>query len=227
VTRVAAIITAAGSGTRMGTRKQFLELAPGERILDRVVTTCRAVASWVAIVVPPGSGWDGQPVDAVVAGGASRLESVSAGVAAVPDDIDVVVVHSASHPFASVDLVRRLIAAIEAGADGAVPFLAAVDVIKRRDGDGTLTTVGRQGLGSAQAPMAYARPSLDRALAAVSGAAVVEESAAVEGIGGKVVAVAGESTNLHVTDPTSLAVVRALAGLDLSGLPDLPGPSIG
>jgi 2-C-methyl-D-erythritol 4-phosphate cytidylyltransferase len=211
VTIVAAIITAAGSGTRLGAPKQFLELTPGERIIDRVVATGRAVADWVGLVVPPGVAWEGSAVDAVIEGGATRFESVAAGVAAVPPDVDVVVVHSASHPLASVELVRRLIGAVEAGADGAVPFLPAVDVIKRHNDDGTLTTIGREGLGEAQAPMVYARPSLDRALAEIGTA--VEESAAVEAVGGKVVAVEGELTNLHVTDRWSLEVLRHLAVL--------------
>lgn len=198
----------------MGARKQFLELTPGERIIDRVVATCRASASWVGVVVPADAGWDGAPVDAVVAGGADRLASVANGLAAVPPEAEVVVVHSASHPLASTDLIDRLVAAVAAGVDGAVPVLAAVDVIKRRNDDGTLTNVGREGLGSAQAPMAWSRPVLDRAIEALasSGGTAVEESAAVEAIGGRVVAVDGELTNLHVTDPVSLAVVRRLAG---------------
>lgn len=214
---VAAVITAAGSGTRMGQPKQFLELCPGERLIDRVVATCRSTCSWVGVVVPPGSEWSGPSVDAVVDGGADRLASLSAGLAAVPEQYEVVVVHSASHPLASADLVTRLIGAIDRGADGAVPLLDAVDVIKRRQPDGTLVTVGREGLGTAQAPMAWARRSLDRAMAAQATIAVgaegraVEESAAVEAVGGTVVAVDGELANLHVTDPASLEVVRALA----------------
>ncbi len=216
----ASVITAAGSGTRMGARKQFLELAPGERIIDRVAATCRSTTSWVGLVVPPGSGWDGDPVDAVVDGGADRLASLAAGLAAVPPEAEIVVVHSASHPLASVELVERLVRAVEGGADGAVPWLAAVDVVKRRHDDGTLTTVGRDGLGTAQAPMAWSRATLDRALAAVAAGPdddravavpIVEESAAVEAVGGRVVAVDGELTNLHVTDPASLEVIRRLA----------------
>lgn len=214
MTTIAAIITAAGSGTRMGARKQYLELTPGERIIDRVVATCRASASWVGVVVPAGADWDGAPVDAVVEGGADRLASVANGLAAVPAGVEVVVVHSASHPLASTDLIDRLVAAVTGGADGAVPVLAAVDVIKRRNDDGTLTTVGREGLGSAQAPMAWSRPVLDRAIAALArtGGTAIEESAAVEAVGGRVVSVDGELANLHVTDPTSLEVVRRLAG---------------
>jgi len=214
---VAAVITAAGASTRMGEPKQFLELVPGERIIDRVVATCRARCSWVGVVVPAGTTWSGPEVDAVIEGGADRLASLTAGVAAVPPEAEVVVVHSASHPLASVDLVDRLIAAVVDGVDGVVPFLEAVDVIKRRDKDGTLATVGREGFGSAQAPMAWSRATLDRALAAQAELALdapsraVEESAAVEAVGGRVIAVDGELVNIHVTDPASLAVVRAQA----------------
>lgn len=214
---VAAVITAAGASTRMGQPKQFLELVPGVRLIDRVVATCRSRCAWVGVVVPAGTTWSGPEVDAVIEGGADRLASLAAGVAAVPPGTEVVVVHSASHPLASVDLVDRLLAAVADGADGAVPFLEAVDVIKRRGPDGALHTVGRDGYGSAQAPMAWSRATLDRAMAAQAELAIdaedraVEESAAVEAVGGRVVAVAGELANIHVTDPASLEVVRTLA----------------
>jgi 2-C-methyl-D-erythritol 4-phosphate cytidylyltransferase len=213
VNTVAAVVLAAGASSRMGpepgTRKQFLELTAGERIVDRVIATCRSAAGWVAVVVPPGQAWEGPPVDAVVDGGADRWTSVAVGVAAVPAEAGIVVVHSASHPLATAPLVRRLVTAVEGGADGAVPVLPAVDTIKRCNPDGTLTTIGRDGLAASQAPMAYRRAVLDRALAAAG--VQIEESAAVEAVGGRVIAVDGELTNLHVTDSSSLAVVRHLA----------------
>ncbi|MGF1597454.1 MAG: 2-C-methyl-D-erythritol 4-phosphate cytidylyltransferase [Acidimicrobiales bacterium] len=219
--RVAAIVTAAGSGTRMGTQKQFLELTSGERLIDRVVAACRATTGWVGVIVPPGSGWEGPMVDAVIEGGSSRFASIAAGMAAVPPEAEVVVVHSASHPLASVDLIRRLVAVVDGGAEGAVPFVAAVDVIKRRHYDATLTTVGRDGLGAAQCPMAFSRSVLDRALSEVVDA--IEESQAVEAVGGTLAAVEGEVANLHVTDLASLAVVRHLATLASTIPPTGPG----
>lgn len=212
MTRIASIVLAAGSSVRMGVSKQFLELVPGVRIIDRVVATCRSATDWVGVVVPQGTAWAGAPVEALIDGGATRFHSLLAGAAAVPPDAEIVVVHSASHPLASVELLERVIGAVERGADGAVPVLGAVDAIKRRHADGTLTSVGREGLVTAQAPTAYARSLLDRALGAVE--TVIEESAAVEAIGGRIVAVAGELINLHITDRASLEVVRHLAGLD-------------
>lgn len=212
---------AAGSGTRMGTRKQFLDLTDDERIIDRAIATCRACADWVGVVLPPGVGLDeparpGPAIDAVIEGGADRFASVQAGAAALPSEAEIVVVHSASHPLASPMLMGRTIEAVRSGADGVVPVLAVVDTVKRRSEDGSLTTMGREGIGTAQGPMAYRRSVLDRAVTADG--AFTDESVAVESVGGRVVAVDGELTNLHVTDPVSLAVVRHLATLDPTSL---------
>ncbi len=212
---VAALVLAAGSGTRLGERKQFLELTPGERLIDRTIRTSRQCADWVGAVVPADAVSDGvegrgPSVDFVTAGGVDRLSSLRAGLVAVPTDADVLVIHSASHPLASPELIETLITAIRDGADGAVPILAAVDVIKRVGDDGSITTVGREGLGTAQAPMAYRTEALRDALA--DGATHIEESMALEAAGGAIQAVPGEVSNIHVTDEASLAVVRRLAG---------------
>lgn len=106
-------------------------------------------------------------------------------------------------------------------ADGAVPVAPLVDVLKRVDGtDGpgpaTMSTVGRAGLGLAQSPMAFRREALEAALAQRAADpgffdGVVEESEAVERIGGRVVAVAGQATNVHVVDADTLALARSIA----------------
>jgi 2-C-methyl-D-erythritol 4-phosphate cytidylyltransferase len=198
----------------MGSAKQFLELGPGERLVDRAIGSVARLASWVGLVLPADTTWDGVDVDVIVTGGDSRHASLASGLRAVPSDVDIVVVHSASHPLASSSLAAALIETVEGGADAAVPFLAAADVIKRRADDGTLTTVGRETLGAAQCPMAFARSTLDRAFAE-SGPGI-EESALVEAIGGTIAGVTGEVGNVHVVDTASLAVARALAGAGVS-----------
>ena len=191
-----------------------MDLAPSERLIDRAVATVSTVADWVGLILPADVDWDGAPVDAVCAGGESRYASLKAGLALVPSSVQTVLVHSASHPLASVALATRLLDAVADGADGAVPFLEAVDVVKRRNETGQLTTVGREGLGSAQCPMAFARPMLDRAFAEVDHG--TEESQLVEAIGGRVVSVPGEVSNIHVVDLDGLAVARTLAIADVS-----------
>src|SRR4051794_41319434 len=98
-----AIVVAAGSGTRFGGAKQYAPLA-GRRVLDWSVAAARSVADGVVLVLPAQDVDDGEhepAVDVVVAGGASRSASVRAGLAAVPDDADVVLVHDAARPAAS------------------------------------------------------------------------------------------------------------------------------
>lgn len=207
---IASLVMAAGSGDRFGGPKQFATLTDRTRLVDRAVATARAASVWVGVVLPPGAEWDGDPIDGVCSGGPSRQASIESGLTLLGAEVDVVLIHSASHPLASVKLAAAAIAAVEAGADAAVPWLPLVDVLKRSDG-GQLTTFGREGLGLAQSPMAFARPMLERAFR--SGRSAVEESELVEKLGGRVVAVDGEATNIHVVDRRSLAVARAIAAL--------------
>ncbi|MEM8925397.1 MAG: 2-C-methyl-D-erythritol 4-phosphate cytidylyltransferase [Actinomycetota bacterium] len=204
----AALVTAAGSGTRFGGLKQFEALRPGVRLVDAVIETCRPHVDWVGLLLPADVTWDGPPVDRVAAGGDSRHATLAIGVELLPADHDHVVIHSASHPLASAALVTTTLDAVRAGADAAVPLWQPPDVIK--DGrSGTLRTVGREGFGLAQSPMAFRRRALIDGLAAANNA--TEESALVERAGGTVVAVDGEATNVHVIDRLTLAMARAIA----------------
>jgi 2-C-methyl-D-erythritol 4-phosphate cytidylyltransferase len=94
-----------------------------------------------------------------------------------------------------------------------VPILPVADAVKRRDEDGRLTTVGRDGLGLAQVPMAFTRSALVGAhrAAASYDSPWWEDSMVIEQSGGLVVSVAGSSRNIHVVTPEDLAVARALA----------------
>lgn len=207
---VGAIVLAAGSGQRFGGRKQYAELAPGERLVDRAVAVAVAVADEVVVVVEPGVRWAGPPVSAVGAGGADRSASVAAGLALLSPAVDVVLIHDAAHPLASTELARRVVDAVRAGADGVVPFVEAVDVVKRRRPDGSAETLGRADLGLAQMPMGFRRAALLRARAAADVPAY-EDSELVEATGGRVVLIPGEPANLHVVDPATLAIVQRLA----------------
>src|SRR5262245_45765967 len=95
------IVVAAGRGERFtraasggSAAKQFAEL-DGARVVDRAVQSTRDACDGVVLVLGRDVAWDGSPVDAVVLGGAERADSVRAGLAAVPDDAEVVVVHDA------------------------------------------------------------------------------------------------------------------------------------
>jgi 2-C-methyl-D-erythritol 4-phosphate cytidylyltransferase len=120
----------------------------------------------------------------------------------------VIVVHDAARPLASRLLFDAVIAAVEAGADGAVPASPVRDTIKRVDGTTVVETVERDGLVAVQTPQAF-RADVLRGAHASEGDAT-DDAALVEALGGKVVVVPGEAANVKVTRPEDLELVRAL-----------------
>lgn len=204
-----AVVVAAGRGDRFGGPKQFLVL-DGERLVDRAVAICRRHCDEVVVVLPPGTPWRGPAVDAAVAGGATRSASVRAGLAALSDSVAVVVVHDAARPLADDDVFTRVLAAVRDGADAAVPGVPIADTVKRIVGDRVVETVDRSDLVAVQTPQAF-RASALRA-AHVGAGDATDDAGLVERTGGRVVVVAGSTTNLKITTPADLAVAVDLVG---------------
>lgn len=202
-----AIVVAAGGGTRFGGAKQFARLG-GVSVLDRAVATATSVCDGVVVVLAPGADWPNPRSVPAVTGGATRSASVRAGLAAVPDDAEVVVVHDAARPLASADLYGRVIAAVRDGADAAVPALPIVDTVKRVAGERVVETVPRDGLVVVQTPQAF-RASVLRA-AHTGSAEGTDDAAVVEEAGGAVVVVDGEPRNMKLTVAADLDVAAAL-----------------
>lgn len=220
-----AVVVAGGSGSRYGRLKQF-DLLAGRPVAAWSVGAARRVADGVVLVVPPGSERDCSELGAtaVVAGGPTRSASVRNGLAAVPLDAAVVVVHDAARPLASAALfsavVEPLLEAATAPAQTAAPIDAVVcalpvaDTLKRVSADGaTVTaTVDRSGLVAVQTPQAFRAESLRRAHA--GGSDATDDAGLVEAVGGTVRVVPGEPHNVKVTTPSDLAFLEmVLAGL--------------
>jgi 2-C-methyl-D-erythritol 4-phosphate cytidylyltransferase len=203
------IVLAAGGGNRFGGPKQFAEVG-GERAVDRVVRTARSVSDGIVLVLPPGTAWDGAPVEAAVDGGATRAESVRCGLAAVPERAGVVLVHDAAHPLASPALFEAVLVALErSGADAALPVVPLVEALKQVSHDVVSGHPPRTGLVQAQTPHAFRAAALRAAHAGAPEA--VEDVELVCAAGGQAVVVAGDPRNLHVTTPEELEVADALA----------------
>ena len=197
------MIVGGGRGRRYGRPKQYEDLGA-----DRVIDVARAVAEGctdgVVVVVPAADA----EREGAVAGGATRSESVRAGLAAVPDDVEIVCIHDAARPLASPDLYTRVIEAVRAGADGAIPGLAVTDTIKVIADDGAVVdTPDRATLVAVQTPQAFRATTLRAAHAA--GGEATDDAALVEAAGGRVVVVAGEATNRKITTPDDLEWARA------------------
>lgn len=203
-----AVVVAAGSGTRYGGAKQYERLGRG-RVIDLAVASAAAASDGVVVVVA--LEWANAAVDradAVVVGGKSRSASVRSGLAAVPDDAEIVVVHDAARPLATVALFEAVVSAVGAGADGAVPGLAVVDTVKRvGPGGEVVETLERAELVAVQTPQAFRTDVLRRAHE--GGAEASDDAALVERAGGRVVVVAGEPHNLKLTTPQDLAAAEA------------------
>jgi 2-C-methyl-D-erythritol 4-phosphate cytidylyltransferase len=208
-----AIVLGGGSGTRFGGAKQFEDLG-GATLLARSVVAAAGVAEGIVIVVPDGVEPPGLPTVAAkivtVAGGAHRAASVRSGLAAVPDDADIVVVADAAHPLASPALFAAVVGAVRSGAGGALPGLPLTEVLATVDADGTRTGgLPREGHVLVQMPHAF-RADLLRA-AHADGQDGVEDSTMVAALGARVVVVPGDPANLHVTTPQELELARRLA----------------
>jgi 2-C-methyl-D-erythritol 4-phosphate cytidylyltransferase len=198
------IVVAAGQATRFGRPKQYEPLA-GRRVIDWSLDAARSVASGVVVVVPPGA--EAQPeADATrtVAGGTTRSASVRAGLAAVPEDAAVVLVHDAARPLASAELFARVVDAVRRGADAVVPVVAVADTLRRRAGG----VVDRDELVAVQTPQGFRAAALRDAHA--TGAEATDDASLVEEQGGTVVLVDGEPSNRKITDPADLGAAEGM-----------------
>lgn len=201
-----AVVVAGGAGTRFGGPKQFATLA-GRPLVEWSLEKARENCAGVVLVLPEGTPGD-WGVDTVVAGGATRSESVRAGLAAVPDVADVIVVHDAARPLAGEALWKAVIDAVDRGADGAIPACPVTDTIKKKTPEGAVVTVDRSDLFAVQTPQAFRADALKEAHA--GGADATDDAALVEAAGGRVVLVDGDPHNIKVTASADLLVAEAL-----------------
>jgi 2-C-methyl-D-erythritol 4-phosphate cytidylyltransferase len=211
VAPVWSIVVAGGSGRRFGQLKQFATLG-GRPVLEWSVATCRACGDGVVLVVPDRSGRsDTHGADLVVTGGATRADSVRCGLAAVPAEAEVIVVHDAARPLASPALFTAVIAAVtEGGVDGAVPGVPPSDTIKAVDPTGNVTaTLDRATLVAVQTPQAFRAAALRRAHRDAP-AGATDDAMLVEALGGTVRVVPGEPGNLKITEADDLGAAERL-----------------
>jgi 2-C-methyl-D-erythritol 4-phosphate cytidylyltransferase len=215
VARVWSIVVAGGSGRRFGEQKQFASLG-GRPVLSWALDACRAVSDGVVLVVPADSEPAAPPgADAVVPGGATRADSVRCGLAAVPAEADVIVVHDAARPLAPPILFAAVLRALdEEGVVGAIPGLAPSDTIKVVDRSMNVTsTLDRTALVAVQTPQAFRADALREAHARAhhdSDAVATDDAMLVEASGGRVHVVPGHSGNLKITTPDDLATAERL-----------------
>ncbi len=211
-------VPAAGSGTRMGgVRKPYLMLGR-EPVLVHALRPFLADDRVVAVVValseadacaPPEWLMGLDPRVRVVAGGATRAESVRNALGALPDDLDVVAVHDAARPLVTPEVVARCID-VAAGGEGAVAGCPAVDTMKEVDELGYVAgTPQRSRLWHAHTPQVFPAEALRRAYGSgLEGA--TDDASLVERTGLPVRMIDGGPVNLKVTRPSDLTLAEAV-----------------
>jgi len=214
-----AILAAAGRGERLrlSVPKAFAKL--GEDPLLAEPLRRLDESDWIdriVIVAPPG--WE-EPaillaeelacskVHSCVPGGETRSDSVRAGVAEVPEDALVVLVHDAARPLLPAEVIERVLAPLSEGWDGAVPGLPVVDTLKRVADGAIAETVERDSLYMVQTPQAFPADVLRRAVA--TGAEATDCAGLVQASGGRVTVVEGDPRLLKVTTADDLAKIAS------------------
>ena len=219
-----AVLVAAGRGERLGEDrpKAFVRLG-GLPLLAEPLRRLDE-SPWIdAIVVVAPPEWEeptillaeevgASKVSSCVAGGETRADSVRAGVAEVPDDAAVILVHDAARPLVNDEVLERLLGALGQGFDGAVPGLPLADTVKRVRAGAVEETLSRDELVAVQTPQAFVAPVLRAALARASvdsTQSLTDCASLVEAAGGRVTVVEGDERLLKVTTRADLERVAA------------------
>ena len=228
MSRIVAILPAAGLGTRMGadTPKQFLELDGVPLVIHtlRRLASCKAITEM--IVATRGDGVAplearihqekfAQPVR-VVRGGDTRQDSVAAALRELPDDTDIVLVHDAVRPFVTREQIDRVIdeARRRHAAILGIPAMDTVKEVKRaslpEDVALITGTIPRERIVLAQTPQAFSAKLLKEAFARAQrdGVSASDEAGLVERLGHDVHVVLGSERNIKITRPADMDLAR-------------------
>jgi len=222
VPRIAVLVVAAGSGTRLGAGgpKAFVGIDEHSILRHALRGVFAAPDAQVIVVAPPGregdaltealeAAGDRRELVSITTGGSTRQESVRAGLHSVWADVEIVLVHDAARALTPPEVFARVIAAIDAGADAAIPVLPVIDTIKRIDGDLIVAAVDRAELAAAQTPQGFRREVLDAAYDAVE-QDFTDDAAVVAEAGHDVAVVAGDDRAFKITTPMDLGRARGL-----------------
>ncbi len=214
--RIAAILVAAGTGSRFGaeTPKQFLMLG-GMPVMRRAALALLDHVAWLQPVgeaAPIAAALDGLAHLPPVAGGATRQASVAAGLEALaPLAPDLVLVHDAARPLIPPGTIAAVVAAL-AHAPGAIPAVPVADTLKRGSDGKIAATVPRAGLFRAQTPQGFRFPVLLALHRAAGAGEATDDAALLEQAGEPVALVPGGEDNIKLTYPEDIVrLERALS----------------
>jgi 2-C-methyl-D-erythritol 4-phosphate cytidylyltransferase/2-C-methyl-D-erythritol 2,4-cyclodiphosphate synthase len=225
------VVVAAGSGTRLGHSepKAFVDLR-GTAILEHALGgVFDSIEPAQVVIVAPTSrlaaaraiakrvAGPAETSVSVVVGGETRQASVRAGLAALADDVDVVLVHDAARALAPSTLIDRVVRAVRSTGAGVIPALPVADTIKRVADDIVRETIDRSALVHVQTPQGFPRAALDAAYAAAT-AEFTDDAAVFTENGGVVTTVEGDARAFKITTPWDLRRAENVLGARTGGL---------
>ena len=216
-----AVLVAAGRGERLGGDRPKAFMGLGERVLLAESLERLEASEWIdAIVVVVPEEWE-EPaillaeelnagkVNSAVAGGPTRADSVRSGVAEIPDDALIALVHDAARPILPEEVIGRVLGALGEDWDGVVAGLPLADTVKRVDQHGRVAeTVDRTGLYAIQTPQA--RHGSNDPPSPRRGGDANDCAGLVEAAGGRVRVVEGDPRLVKITTASDLAFVETL-----------------
>lgn len=209
--RVAALIPAAGSGTRLGLGPKAFVPVEGRTLLGRSAAALAPHVHEVLIALPAGLDLPGDVPGRAVLGGDTRQASVLALLRAT--DADVVLIHDAARPFLPARVIRDLLAAVQEVGAATAALPVADTLVRAGETGGWGQGVPREGLWAVQTPQAFRRAALIAAheAALADGHAATDDAGLIARAGQSVALVPGDARLLKVTTPGDLLLAQALA----------------
>ena len=218
--RCGAVIVAAGSASRMGGIDKVMAPLKGEPMIlhtVRAFQACDAIAEIVVVTRPdlilPITALTNEfdKVTAVVAGGASRQESVALGMNALSEKCKLAAIQDGARPLVTPELIDRVVRTAHSY-HAAIPVIPVKDTIKVCNSALVVSTPDRSTLRAVQTPQVFDFDLLRGALkqAELDGAEVTDDCSAVERLGMSVKTVEGDERNLKVTTPIDLKFAEML-----------------
>ncbi|MGI6877846.1 2-C-methyl-D-erythritol 4-phosphate cytidylyltransferase [Microbacterium sp. gxy059] len=234
----AIVVVAAGSGTRLGgsAPKAFVGIDEHSILRHCLAGVFDAEQAQVIVVAPASRvgealaeaeevAGERRELVTVVPGGATRQESVAAGLKRLLPTVETVLVHDAARALTPGETIDRVARAVRETGRAVVPTLPVVDTLKRVDDDRIVGVVDRAALAAAQTPQGFARDVLLTAYAAAS-REFTDDAALVQEAGHQVLSVEGSALAFKITTPADLDRARHLVA-GSSRAPAVPGRAAG
>jgi 2-C-methyl-D-erythritol 4-phosphate cytidylyltransferase len=194
--------------------KAFVRVAT-RTLLEHAAHRLAAAVRDLIVVAPAGYLEKAQelvPTAVVVAGGATRQESVARGLAELRDDVDLVLVHDAARAFVPSDVVARVVEALRNGADAVIPVIPLTDTIRERGEPGALGgTADRNLFVAVQTPQGFLKDVIVEAHRRAQPNDACDDASLAESMGVKVVGVPGSELAFKITRPVDLLLARSVA----------------